>query len=124
MATFLDWNPMQGDLAILVKSSRIIQFPTHYKFQCTVHQLDEFATMHVKVQVVSNMGKCMHAANDACKNVYMAGCTAGNLNQDFFKVPATRQIMLRSSGECVDIHTLTYNVYMGSTIPSQSNLSL
>lgn len=113
-ATYPDWNPMRMDPAISVDRSHIIQFPTHYKFQRTVHGVDEFAAMHVKVRVVSDMDKCMHATNDASKNVYMAGCTAGSPNQDFYYVPVTREIKLRSSGDCVDINLTNGNAYMHS----------
>ncbi|KAL7486824.1 hypothetical protein ACHAW6_012424 [Cyclotella cf. meneghiniana] len=113
-ATYPDWNPMREDPAISVDSSHIIQFPTQYKFQRTVQGVDEFATMHVKLRVVYNMKKCLHAANDASKNVYMANCTAGSPNQDFYYVPTTRQIKLRSTGDCVDIHLSSNNAYMHS----------
>jgi hypothetical protein len=111
IAKYPHWNPMRANPAIPVNKSHFIQFPTNYFFQRTIHGIDEFATMHDKVRVVSKISKCMHAANDTSKNVYMADCKAGSPNQDFYYFPSTREIKLRHNGLCLDSRS-NGNVWM------------
>jgi len=111
-AKYPHWNPIREDPTMPVDRSNFLQFPTKYKFERSVHGVDELATtMNDKVRVVSNMTLCMHAPGGT-NTVVMAACKAQDRNQDFYYVPASREIRLRRSEQCVAYHLTSHNLYM------------
>ncbi|KAL7477148.1 hypothetical protein ACHAW6_002962, partial [Cyclotella cf. meneghiniana] len=74
MTKFPSWNPLRSDPMIAIAESNFFQLPTSYKFEKSVHGINELATYtNNKVRVISSMTKCMSV--NANNQVIMENCT-------------------------------------------------